>query len=1044
MDRETSMRSGEIFRGGAVVAVVVVMACTVCGADKRFTVVDPGSPLPRVVSGPHPLEREAATDLCNYLSRITGRKITIADTVEHARVVIHVGRDGFVEKHVAQISDLRADGFMIKCLEHGEIQHLVLAGKVGRAAQWAVERFLADHLGVRWLFPGSVHGEVVPKRTTITVGRQLSKTVQPDFVNRSNCGMYFFTPAHKLLRLGPYGDGQYGNHAIQHIFSAKQFRERPDWFALFDGKRQWWSYGNGWQICTTHPGTVERAVEYIDEFFRKHPHAPVVSVGQNDGNGWCKCDRCTKFVNSAKPAYSLTERWFHWVNLVAREVGKKHPGKWVEAMAYANTSAPPRFKLEPNVAVTKTFVLDSEFKQAEQWKAICRSVNLYSYMYGGSFLGFRHYPHAAQQFLKWGHDELGALSHIAECGGDWTFDGPKYHYIQALQWDVNADVDRIMEEFCVASYGRAAAKPMREFWDRLEVVYERRRPGPYRKHRKDWLFYQWVSWNNDSYVQPNDEFQEYTKADIDFLDRCISLATRLAARDTEGARFRLERLADAWQFQRSLLVSFLEFYPASLDITVRTEDGLQAVIQRARHVAEVQRTRSTSLSRMRSHPYINPRASRIGFWSNGSAISIFSHENALLDALCSAATRFQLKKQGKATAASFWNSVERGDSLHDAARTQVAMLGEDPVSRLVNGGFESGDLRGWVVEQGQVAVTKGPARSGSFSVASTIGGPTTVSQRVSVSPFERYRLTAWGRYTTKPPDVAVPLEVTVEFFDRQQAVYTVPTRCMLRTLDPSDEWARLQLTVTVPARADSAVIKLKRTFNGNTLWDDVVLERLREGPPVKHGALADSFDGRRLDMSRWTRMPVQGGVDPPPTRNGSLAMDEEGVHPVNSLARFNDLIKHRGAGRYRLRLHTTASAAAVKGQPSVASFSLTNSQRSVTRMLWYFYFSGAGRSQPMLSCFNDQAGTRKFTSSWNVKHLANRGRDIWCTFYFGPTEVTVFAAAGGYDESDNSLVCRYKHGLSDMAANGSIYLGLFNGRYRIDEIELVRPNRGQQ
>ena len=1037
------MTSRDVFRCGTAVMVVIVLTCTAAVAENRFPLVAPGSPLPRVVAGSRPIEQDAAADLCRYLSRISGRKITVSDKAATDKVTIHVGLDRFVEKHVGMIHKIRADGYVIRCIEHDGGLHLVLAGNVDRAAQWAVERFLADHCGVRWLFPDPVHGEVVPRRTTITVDRRLSMTVQPDFVNRSNCGMYFFTPARKLLRLAPYGDGQYGNHAIQNIFSTKQFREHPDWFALFGGKRQWWSYGNGWQICTTHPGTVDRAVEYIDEFFRKYPQAPVVSVGQNDGNGWCECDRCTKFINSVTPAYSLTERWFHWVNLVARKVGKKHTGKWIEAMAYANTSTPPRFKLEPNVAVTKTFVLDSEFKQAVQWKTVCRSVNLYSYMYGGSFLGFRHYPRAAQQFLKWGHGELGALSHITECAGDWTFDGPKYHYIQALQWDVDADVDRIMDDFCAASYGRAAT-PMRAFWDRLEDVYERRQPGPYRKHRKDWLFYQWVSWNTGSYVQPNDEFLRYTQKDIEFLDRCISTATGLVATETAGAKFRLARLAEAWQFQRSLLVSFLEFYPASLDVTVTSDADRQTVLRRARHVAEVQLERSNSLARMRSHPHVNPRVSQIGFWSNGSAISIFSHENALLDELCSAATSFHLKTKGKVAATRFWQDVDRTDSLHDAARTQLALLGKEPVNRLVNGDFESGDLKGWVVEGGQVAVTGDQPRSGDFAAVSRIGGPTTISQTVPVSPFERYRLTAWGRYTTRPPDTAVALEATVEFLDGQRTVYAEPTRCMLRTLDPADGWARLRLTVSVPPRADSAVIKLKRTFNGNTLWDDVVLERIRPGPPIKHGGLVDAFDGQRLDLARWTRMPPQGGVHPPPTGNGSLVMNAEGAYPINSLARFNDLIKHKGPGRYRLQLHITAAASTEKGKSSQASFSLTNSQSRVTRMWWYLYFSGPGRAQPMLSTFNDQAGIRKFSSSWNIKHLANRGRDIWCTFYFDPTEVTVFAAADGYDESEKSLVCRYKHGLSNMTADGSIYLALYSGRYRIDEIQLLRPRRQQK
>ena len=1031
----------ETFRSAGLLTIFVALTCTAEAADKRFALIAPGSPLPRVVSGPRPLERDAARDLCDYLSRITRRSISVSDQADQAPIVIHVGRDKFVEKHVPRIERIRADGYVIQCIEQGKSVHLVLAGKADRAAQWAVEKFLADHCGVRWLFPDSVHGEVVPQRTTITLDRQLSQTIQPDFVNRSNCGMYFFTPPRKLLRLGPYGDGQYGNHAIQHIFSGKQFEEHPEWFALFGGKRQWWSYGNGWQICTTHPGTVDRAVEYIDEFFKRRPQAPVVSVGQNDGNGWCECERCRKLVNSVQPAYSLTERWFLWVNRVASEVGKKHPGKWVEAMAYANTSTPPRFKLEPNVAVTKTFVLDSEFKQAEQWKTVCRSVNLYSYMYGSSFLGFRHYPRAAQQFLKWGHDELRALSHITECGGDWTFDGPKYHYIQALQWDVNADINRIMDRFCVASYGPAAARPMRDFWDRLEAVYERRPPGPYGRLRKDWLFYQWVSWNKDSYVQPNDELLGYTREDIEFLDRCVSTATRLAAGDSAGAKFRLARMAEAWQFQRSLLVSFLEFYPASLDITVTSENQRQAVLKRARLVSTIQDQRSTSLAQMRSHPSINPRTRSTGFWAYGSALSIFSHENALLDELCSAATRFHLKTHGTQAAREFWQSVRRSDALHDAARTQLALLGNKLPNRLgnqlVNGNFESGDLEGWTVENGQQGVTRDQVRSGSFAAVSKLGGPATLSQEIPVIPFERYRLTAWGRSKNPPPETSVPMEVAVEFFDGKKKIDAPSTRCMLRTLDPADGWARLRLTVSVPARADSAVISLRRSFNGVTMWDDVVLERIRAGLPIRHGRLADTFDGGRLDRARWTRMPPQGGVLSPPTRGGSLEMDADDVYPVISIAKFNDLIKHRGPGRYRLRLHTTA-APPLEGRPGSASFSLTNSQTPVSRMLWYLYFSGPGRTQPMLSCFNDQAGVRTFTSSWTIKHMANRGRDIWCTMYFDPTEVTVFASADGYDESEKSLVCRYKHGLSNMTTNGSIHLGLFGGRYRVDEIQLIR------
>ena len=288
------------------------------------------------------------------------------------------------------------------------------------------------------------------------------------------------------------------------------------------------------------------------------------------------------------------------------------------------------------------------------------------------------------------------------------------------------------------------------------------------------------------------------------------------------------------------------------------------------------------------------------------------------------------------------------------------------------------------------------------------------------------------------------MEATIEFFDGQRVLYVEPTRCLLRTLDPAAGWTRLQLTVSVPPRADSAVVKLTRTFNTNSLWDDIVLERIRSGPPIEHTRLADSFDGDRMDPTRWTRMPAKGGIHSPTPKDGWLMLDAKGTHPINSLAKFNDLIKHSGPNRYRLRLHVAATPSITNTSSGQAAFSLSNSQSRVTRMLWYLYFTGPGRSQPMLSVFNDQAGVRKFSSSWNAKHLANQGRDLWCTFFFDPTEVTVFIAANGYDESEKSLVCRYQHGLSDLAADGSIYMTLFNGRYKIDDINLLRPRLQQK
>ena len=133
----------ETVRCAGVLTVFVALTCTVEAteaADKRFALIAPGATLPRVVAGPRPLERDAAKDLCEYLSRISRRSIPVSEQAENATIVIHVGRDRFVEEHVPRIDRIRADGYVEQCNEQGKSVHLVLAGKADRAAQWAVEK----------------------------------------------------------------------------------------------------------------------------------------------------------------------------------------------------------------------------------------------------------------------------------------------------------------------------------------------------------------------------------------------------------------------------------------------------------------------------------------------------------------------------------------------------------------------------------------------------------------------------------------------------------------------------------------------------------------------------------------------------------------------------------------------------------------------------------------------------------------------------------------------------------------------------------------
>jgi hypothetical protein len=1022
-------------------------------------VVSPSSALPIVVTIDNKTDKDAAEDLCNYLSRVSGRKITVLSTPPAKGVIIHVGRDEFVKQHAPEIDKLFADGYIVKVVEVDGRYHIILAGRIHPSTQWAVEQFLKDYCGVRWLFPDPKYGEVVPSRPTITIDSALSKKYEPDYMNRANCAMYYFNPAHSILRLRSYGVGDYGSHGLQHIFQKAEFEAHPEWFAYFmddgkskqyrgleDGKpkmrRQWWPYGNGWQMCFSNRGTIEHTIKYALEHFKNSPDSPVVSIGANDGHGWCQCSECKKFADSFSPAYSTSEIWWHWVNEVAKEVAKTYPDKWVEALAYGIPMTPPRFKLQPNVAISLTVIYADHFDTIENWKPLCKSINLYSYMYGYSFFGFRHYPRAARDFLKFGYDELGSLSHVTEAGGGWAIDGPKYHYIQALQWDVNADLDKIMGDFCNASYGKAA-KPMRAFWDRLEQCYEKRPLLPYGKdlETQRLCFYMWVSWQNPSYLRPDTEFEGYTLEDINFLDKNITEAVSLGAAATPEVQFRIERMIDAWKYVQTMLLSKVKYYDNPPNLSIDSAAQNQALISIAKDIAKLRADRKFYAGKMRMYPHINLAVKLNYYWSLGSALTLFSAERTLLDESCTALTAYIEKTQGQKAAKTFWQHIGPSDNLRESAQTQLYMLGQTKLKNvLVNGDFESGTVNGWTASSSASVIAEKNAYQGKYCLKANNG--TTLTQDISVEPLQRYRLTVWVKYLQPHKSDAPSVETNMAFHQGRGE----PMRNVLSTGDPADGWKKLRTTATVPPGTTGATITLKT--HSTVLLDNIAFELIKDAPAVRHDIITDTFSGSGLDSSKWFQPVSSGGTKPPKVDKGLLIYDDKDMYPLVSQARFNDLLKYEGKDRYRLRIQAKALTRSSSLTWGIKT-GLVGINTSDSGMYWTHNFSPAANVKSKLVCYSIQNGKLSSTFYYTGMHLeqkydlilATDTDDVWYTLYFDPKYVTIYVSARGYEESEKSLVATYEHKIKDITANGSVYLKLAPGQYMLDEISLTSPKK---
>ena len=245
----------------------------------------------------------------------------------------------------------------------------------------AVCGFLRD-LGVRWYTPGEV-GEIVPRMDSIPLPQHIAtrsvregerssteslahasgyvfdKTVRPDFPMRIlnfRAGLYGRDANMWGFRLGvrqPFG--RQAAHGLSRMTHNEYcLANHPEWFALYGGKRHNQLGQRLNQLCYSNEELFRETVRFAQVQF-DHYDMDVVSIMPPDGyTAICQCELC-EGKDSPELGYRGTASNYVWdfVNRVAKEVGKTHPGKKISNCAYGIYTEPPSNidKLEPNVQV---------------------------------------------------------------------------------------------------------------------------------------------------------------------------------------------------------------------------------------------------------------------------------------------------------------------------------------------------------------------------------------------------------------------------------------------------------------------------------------------------------------------------------------------------------------------------------------------------------------------------------------------------------------------------------------------------------------------
>lgn len=288
-------------------------------------------------------ERFAAEELRAHLRRICGKEPPVREgPADSTAPAILLGR-GLAEPRLPGFDwgRLQEDGVVVKTVGNA----LVLAGPTPRGTLYAVYQFLDQVLGCRWLTPTCT---IIPERTTLEIS-ELDIVYVPQFRYREPFFSVVWGDGDWLARnranssmgaLEERHGGKFGYAGFAHTFyplvpPEKYFDAHPEYYSELNGKR---THIDG-QLCLTNEELLDVLCDNVRLKLQQEPGARIVSITQNDWNGWCTCAKC-RAIDEAEGSPSGT--MIRFVNQVAERLGPEFPHVYFDTFAYTYTVRPPK------------------------------------------------------------------------------------------------------------------------------------------------------------------------------------------------------------------------------------------------------------------------------------------------------------------------------------------------------------------------------------------------------------------------------------------------------------------------------------------------------------------------------------------------------------------------------------------------------------------------------------------------------------------------------------------------------------------------------
>ena len=426
---------------------------------------------------PDPDEVLAANELQTHIEEMSDARLEIVSGMPpESMLAVYIGAD-LDRGTVARLRERSRDPAAF-ILSVGP-DRISLVGNSAEGTLFAAYELL-EQLGCRWYLPGEL-GTVTPR--TETVSLRVGETFQmPSFPHRHLQNISGnLPPWSRRQRLG----GLYfpGSHGIR-LLPGADLEKEPELFALVDEKRQ------DSQLCITNPEVVKRAIAAALDYFDRHPGAPWMGMGPNDGGGFCECEACRQLDSGEIDPISgkalRTDRYIWLFNQILEEVHKKYPGKKIAFYAYDALKFPPRRQpaspfIVPAFApithdrihgMSNPMSPDRSFYKTimTQWCELVPETFERGYYFNLACPGFPFSKiHAVRDETVVAH-QLGVKGWRVETKPSWASNGLTLYVAARLMWDVHTDVDALLAEFYRKFFG-PAEKPTGEYLERIDTWF---------------------------------------------------------------------------------------------------------------------------------------------------------------------------------------------------------------------------------------------------------------------------------------------------------------------------------------------------------------------------------------------------------------------------------------------------------------------------------------------------------------------------------------------------------------------------------------------